>query len=105
MLEEDKSLAAAERDLGRGRRQFSDEAQAVFDAGRELWKYYHSQKNANPDASFYDIRKYFQGETNGRMNAGSEDEQYTALIAGLRAKMKVLAAKIAEKVYKYGFLK
>ena len=86
-------------------RQFSDEAKAVFDAGRELWKYYHSQKNANPDASFYDIRKYFQGETNGRMNAGSEDEQYTALIAGLRAKMKVLAAKIAEKVYKYGFLK
>ena len=86
-------------------RQFSDEAKAVFDAGRELWKYYHSQKNANPDASFYDIRKYFQGETNGRMNASSEDEKYTALITDLRAKMKVLAAKIAEKVYKYGFLK
>lgn len=86
-------------------RQFSEEAKAVFDAGRELWKYYHSQKNANPDASFYDIRKYFQGETNGRMNASSEDEKYTALIADLRAKMKVLAAKIAEKVYKYGFLK
>ena len=86
-------------------RQFSDEAKAVFDAGRELWKYYHSQKNANPDASFYDIRKYFQGETNGRMNASSEDEKYTALISDLRAKMKVLAAKIAEKVYEYGFLK
>ena len=86
-------------------RQFSEEALAVFDAGRELWKYYHSQKNANPDASFYDIRKYFQGETNGRMNAGSEDEKYTALISDLRAKMKVLAAKIAEKVYEYGFLK
>ena len=84
---------------------FSDEAKAVFNAGRELWKYYHSQKNANPDASFYDIRKYFQGETNGRMNASSEDEKYTALISDLRAKMKVLAAKIAEKVYKYGFLK
>ena len=86
-------------------RQFSEEAKAVFDAGRELWKYYHSQKNANPDASFYDIRKYFQGETNGRMNASSEDEKYTALIQDLRAKIKVLAAKIAEKVYKYGFLK
>ena len=86
-------------------RQFSEEALAVFDAGRELWKYYHSQKNANPDASFYDIRKYFQGETNGRMNASSEDEKYTALIADLRTKMKVLAAKIAEKVYEYGFLK
>ena len=88
-----------------GKMVFSDEAKAVFNAGRELWKYYHSQKNANPDASFYDIRKYFQGETNGRMNASSEDEKYTVLIAGLRAKMKVLAAKIAEKVYKYGFLK
>ena len=73
LLEEDKSLAAAERDSGRGLRQFSEEAQAVFDAGRELWKYYHSQKNANPDAAFYDIRKYFQGEKNGRMNAGSEE--------------------------------
>ena len=84
---------------------FSDEAKAVFNAGRELWKYYHSQKNANPDASFYDIRKYFQGEKNGKMNASSEDEKYTALIQDLRAKMKVLAAKIAEKVYEYGFLK
>ena len=42
---------------------------------------------------------------NGRMNASSEDEKYTALITDLRAKMKVLAAKIAERVYKYGFLK
>ncbi len=84
---------------------FSPAAQAVYDAGLELWRYYHAQKNANPDASFYDIRKYFQGETNGRMNATSEDEKYTALIQDLRGKMKVLAAKIAVKVYKYGFLK
>ena len=86
-------------------RQFSPKAQAVYDAGLELWRYYHAQKNANPDASFYDIRKYFQGETNGRMNATSEDEKYTALIQDLRGKMKVLAAKIAVKVYEYGFLK
>lgn len=99
------SLFEIEADKFSGKMVFSAEAQAVFDAGRELWKYYHSQKNANPDASFYDIRKYFQGETNGRMNAGSEDEKYTALISDLRAKMKVLAAKIAEKVYEYGFLK
>lgn len=84
---------------------FSPAAQAVYDAGLELWRYYHAQKNANPDASFYDIRKYFQGETNGRMNATSEDEKYTALIQDLRGKMKVLAAKIAVKVYEYGFLK
>lgn len=99
------SLFEIETDKFSGKMVFSEEAQAVFDAGRELWKYYHSQKNANPDASFYDIRKYFQGETNGRMNASSEDEKYTALIADLRTKMKVLAAKIAEKVYEYGFLK
>jgi len=88
-----------------GKKVFSEEAKAVYDAGLELWRYYHAQKNANPDASFYDIRKYFQGETNGRMNATSEDEKYTALIQDLRGKMKILAAKIAEKVYEYGFLK
>ena len=99
------SLFEIETDKFSGKMVFSEEAQAVFDAGRELWKYYHSQKNANPDASFYDIRKYFQGEKNGKMNASSEDEKYTALIQDLRAKMKVLAAKIAEKVYEYGFLK
>jgi len=99
------SLFEIETDKFSGKMVFSEEAQAVFDAGRELWKYYHSQKNVNPDASFYDIRKYFQGEKNGKMNASSEDEKYTALITDLRAKMKVLAAKIAEKVYEYGFLK
>ncbi len=84
---------------------FTEESQAVYNAGLNLWKYYHKQKNANPDASFYDIRKYFQGETNGRMNAKSDDETYSRLIADLRGKMKILADKIAEKVYKYGFLK
>lgn len=84
---------------------FSEESKAVYNAGLELWRYYHAQKNADPDAAFYDIRKYFQGETNGRMNAKSDDEIYSRLIADLRGKMKVLADKIAEKVYKYGFLK
>ncbi|MDD7226258.1 MAG: hypothetical protein PUH48_09285, partial [Prevotella sp.] len=40
---------------------FSAEAQAVMDAGRELWRYYHSQEGANPNASYYDIRLHFQG--------------------------------------------
>jgi len=84
---------------------FSEESRAVYDSGLELWRYYHAQKNANPDASFYDIRKHFQGETNGRMNASSNDEKYMTLISDLRVKRKVLADKIAEKVYKYGFLK
>ena len=84
---------------------FSPEAQSVYDAGLELWKYYHSQKNANPDASFYDIRKFFQGESKGRMNATSDDEKYNVLISELREKQKVLAKKIESGVYKYGFLK
>lgn len=40
--------------------KFSKEA-TVFNAGRELWKYYHSCPNAKPNASLYDIREYFQG--------------------------------------------
>jgi hypothetical protein len=87
---------------------FSDEASAVFDAGRALWKYYHSQNDVdiNVNASFYDIRAYFQG-TNalGRMNARSEDAAYTKLIGELRNKLSVLADKIKPKVYEYEFLK
>ena len=85
--------------------ELSAEAKAVFDAGMELWKYYHSQPKANPDASFYDIRKFFQGETKGRMNATSNDENYMELIGDLREKQKILAKKIEAKVYEYGFLK
>ena len=70
----------------------------------ELWKYYHSQKNANADASLYDIRLYFQGEKAGKMNPSSDDETYNTLIADLRGKLKLLAKQIEPKVYEYGFL-
>lgn len=65
---------------------------------------------ANPDASSYDIRLYFQGVTvsnNGKekMNNDSKDETYTKLIADLRAKMKSLAGQIEPKIYEYDFLK
>ena len=83
----------------------SEEAQNVYNAGLELWKYYHLQPKANPDASYYDIRKFFQGESKGRMNNGSSDEKYMELIGELRNKMKLLAKKIELKVYEYGFLK
>ncbi len=86
-------------------KKLSPEAQAVYDAGLSLWRYYHGQPNANANASFYDIRRHFQGETNGRMNNDSDDETYTALIADLRDKMKLLARHIEPKVYDYGFLK
>lgn len=89
---------------------FSDEAQAVMDAGRELWRYYHAQPKANPNASFYDIRLHFQGSTKDakgkeRMNSESSDERYTELLADLRMAMKKLARRIEPKVYEYGFLK
>lgn len=89
--------------------KFSVEATAVFDAGRELWKYYHAQENSNPDASLYDIKMYFQGTKtlkNGKiqMKPDSDDEKYMSLIKALRDKLKILAAKIEPKVYEYGFL-
>ena len=84
---------------------FSEEATAVFDAGRELWQYYHTQLNANPNASYYDIREYFQGRNEkGRMNPTSEDAEYNRLHAHLKEVMSVLADAIATKVYEYGFL-
>jgi len=86
--------------------QFSTEATNVFDAGRELWKYYHSQNNINVNASLYDIKLHFQGRNDkGRMKPKSTDEKYTELINNLRQTLKVLADKIAPKVYEYGFLK
>ena len=85
---------------------FSPEATAVFNAGRELWKMYHSQPKCNVNASFYDIREHFQGRNDkGKMNNKSADEKYNLLLGNLREKLKVLAKKIEPKVYEYGFLK
>ncbi|MCC5946348.1 MAG: hypothetical protein JJT94_15560 [Bernardetiaceae bacterium] len=86
--------------------EFSEEAKAVFEAGLELWKYYHKVPKCNVNASLYDIRAYFQGRNaKGRMNSKSSDETYTNLINELRNKLKQLADKIEPKVYKYEFLK
>jgi len=85
---------------------FSEEATEVFNAGRELWKYYHQQKDINVNAALYDIKLHFQGRNDkGRMNAKSTDEKYTELIGDLREKLNLLADKIAPKVYEYKFLK
>ena len=86
--------------------QFSAEANAVFDAGRELWSYYHAQPNVSVNASLYDIKEYFQGRNDkGKMNNSSTDEHYNELIGSLRSALKILAKKIEPKVYEYGFLK
>ena len=93
--------------------QFSSEAQAVMDAGRELWYYYMHHKDGelygaqsiNVNASYYDIRRYFQGtDDKGRMNPESKDDTYTRLWGNIKDALKVLAKKIEPKVYLYGFL-
>lgn len=84
---------------------FSPEAQAVLNAGRKLWCYYHTQSGSNPNAALYDIRLYFQGTNDkGKMNVTSTDKYYNSLIITLRQRLKELAGKIEPKVYEYGFL-
>ncbi len=86
--------------------EFSEKATNVFNAGKELWKYYHAQPSVNVNASLYDIREYFQGRNEaGKMNNKSGDETYMKLISKVRENLKILAKKIEPKVYEYGFLK
>ena len=90
--------------------KFSKEARKVLNSGMELWKYYHAKTQNNRtvsvNASFYDIREYFQGRSpNGKMNNKSTDETYNKIIKTLRNNVKLLAQKIEPKIYEYGFLK
>lgn len=85
---------------------FSEMAADVFNAGKELWKYYHQQKDVNVNASLYDIREFFQGRNDaGKMNNKSFDVRYMFLINDLRDKLNKLAEKIVPKVFEYEFLK
>ncbi len=94
---------------------FSKEAEAVFGAGLEIWKYYHKcAKNSDSylnDASLYDIKEFFQGRgesingKKGKMNAKSDDSHYNDLITDLRIALQNLADKIAPKIYEYEFLR
>lgn len=84
---------------------FSEEARAVFDAGREVWRYYHAQQDANPNAALYDIKEYFCGrDKKGKLKTRSDDDKYNALMDKLKTKLKELAAVIEPKVYEHGFL-
>ena len=52
---------------------FSEEAKAVFEAGREIWRYYHKNAYENIDynvnASLYNIKEFFKGrDEKGIMN-------------------------------------
>jgi 16S rRNA G966 N2-methylase RsmD len=88
-----------------GKLKFSKEAKDVLNAGKDIWTYYHSFPRVNVNASFYDIKGYFQEFKDGKMNNKSKDEEYNKLIGKLRDKIKILAKEIERKVYEYGFLK
>jgi len=98
-------------DFLKKRKGLSEEAKAVFKAGKALWKYYHEtiydDDDAPIDASLYEIREYFKGRNKetGRMNTKATDERFNELDTALRESLKILATKIQPKVYEYGFLK
>ncbi|GAA8525712.1 hypothetical protein KKKH9_14840 [Helicobacter pylori] len=84
----------------------------VFDAGREIYRYYHTQTSTSPhynaNASLYDIKEFFQGRNaQGKLNlpAKAKDEKYKQLYANLQDALKDLAKEIQPKVYEYGFLR
>ena len=97
-------------DFLKKRKNLSEEAKAVFEAGQALWKYYHKKiqtmKRASVNVSLYEIREYFKGrDEKGRMKTKATDDRFNDLDAELRASLKTLAEKIQPKVYEYGFLK
>ncbi len=92
--------------------KFSPSASKVFDAGREIYRYYHTQdftnRPYNANASLYDIKEFFQGRNaQGKLNlpAKAKDEYYKQLYANLQDALKDLAKEIQPKVYEYGFLR
>lgn len=86
--------------------KFTETAQSVLSAGRDLWRYYHTIEDANPNASLYDIKEYFQGRNDkGKMKSSSDDPIYTKLLDKLKTALRALGEEIKPKVYEYGFLK
>ncbi|WRC62487.1 nucleoside 5-triphosphatase RdgB (dHAPTP, dITP,XTP-specific) [Helicobacter pylori] len=92
--------------------KFSLSASRVFDAGREIYRYYHTQdftnRPYNANASLYDIKEFFQGRNaQGKLNSPpkAKDEYYKQLYANLQDALKDLAKEIQPKVYEYGFLR
>ena len=88
----------------------SPQAQAVLNAGREVYKYYHQTRkqrhSGELNASLYDIKDYFKGRNEkGHLNTESKDEHFNTLMDNLRLAMQELAKHIEPKVYAYGFLK
>ncbi|TPH31935.1 hypothetical protein [Helicobacter pylori] len=92
--------------------KFSPCVSRVLDAGREIYRYYHTQdftnRPYNANVSLYDIKEFFQGRNmQGKLNspAKAKDEYYKQLYANLQDALKDLAKEIQPKVYEYGFLR
>ncbi|GAA9063717.1 hypothetical protein Taitung243_13990 [Helicobacter pylori] len=92
--------------------EFSQSALNVFNAGKEIYRYYHTQdftnRPYNANISLYDIKEFFQGRNaQGKLNlpAKAKDEHYKQLYANLQDALKDLAKEIQPKVYEYGFLR
>ncbi|TPH44203.1 hypothetical protein FIM76_04300 [Helicobacter pylori] len=92
--------------------EFSQSALNVFNAGKEIYRHYHTQARTTPhynaNASLYDIKEFFQGRNaQGKLNlpAKAKDEHYKQLYANLQDALKDLAKEIQPKVYEYGFLR
>lgn len=91
--------------------EFSQEAKEVLQAGKEIFKHYHTQakdsKDYNANAALYDIKAYFQGfNDKGKMNPPqkAQDEAYKQKLGELNYTLKNLAKRIESKVYEYEFL-
>lgn len=91
--------------------KFSEEAKAVLETAKELFKHYHEQakdkENYNPNTALYDIKAHFQGfNDKGKMNPPqkAQDEAYKEKLGELNYTLKNLAKKIEVKVYEYEFL-
>ncbi|GAA9183126.1 hypothetical protein Taiwan47_14520 [Helicobacter pylori] len=92
--------------------EFSQSALNVFNAGKEIYRYYHTQdftnRPYNANISLYDIKEFFQGRNaQGKLNLPNKakDEYYKQLYANLQDALKDLAKEIQPKVYEYGFLR
>ncbi|EAJ3733455.1 hypothetical protein DCU87_05380 [Campylobacter upsaliensis] len=91
--------------------KFSEEAKAVLETAKELFKHYHEQakdkENYNPNTALYDIKAHFQDfNDKGKMNPPqkAKDEYYKQKLGELNYALKNLAKKIEVKVYEYEFL-
>lgn len=89
----------------------SSQARAVYNAGKEIYKYYHAQNSKIiNNASLYEIKEFFckrkenKNGKLGKLESKSQDKNYNILMDNLKLNMQDLARAIEPKIYEYGFL-